>query len=165
MSKELDEFYKSYSARITEIDDTPLVKVMDGGRFKLLSIEEYEEITNKLSDLESKLAEKEKELEIIKNLKSKEVGKALSCVIEKLTDVIGQNLDTTTTILDFFQKQDQDKISFAVEQLEKLLSKSVVLEGMFLEGKHYLNQRKFNVVDKSKIEEQIKDLKEKQNER
>ena len=62
MNKELDEFYKSYSARIIAIDDTPSVEVMDGGKFKLLSIEEYEEMTNKIADLEAKLVEKEKEI-------------------------------------------------------------------------------------------------------
>ena len=62
MSKELDEFYKSYSARIIAIDDTPSVEVMDGGKFKLLSIEEYEEMPNKIADLEAKLAEKDKQI-------------------------------------------------------------------------------------------------------
>lgn len=61
MNKEIDEIYKRYSAKIVAIDDTPLVKVMEGGRFKMLSIEEYEEMTNKIADLEAKLADSEKE--------------------------------------------------------------------------------------------------------
>ena len=65
MSKELDEYYKMCSYRTTEIDDTPLVKVMDGGKFKMLSIEEYEEMTNKLADLEAKLAESKENIKIL----------------------------------------------------------------------------------------------------
>ena len=72
MNKELDEFYKSYSARIIAIDDTPSVEVMDGGKFKLLSIEGYEEMTNKIAELQKQLEEKEKLLQYgmneIKNL-------------------------------------------------------------------------------------------------
>lgn len=55
MSKDLEEFYKRYSARIVEMDDTPLVKVFDGGKFKILSIEEYEKLTNELAILEKAL--------------------------------------------------------------------------------------------------------------
>lgn len=101
MSKELDEFYKSYSARIIAIDDTSSVEVMDGGKFKLLSIEEYEEMTNKIANLEAKLAEKEKELEQLKHIKV-----TIGTMENNQVDI------SSTTYI------DKDKISFAVEQLE-----------------------------------------------
>ena len=103
MSKELDEFYKSYSARIIAIDDTPSVEVMDGGKFKLLSIEEYEEMTNKIADLQSQLAEKEKEIESLKHFK----------VTIGTMETNQVDISSTTYI-------DQDKISFCIEQLEKV---------------------------------------------
>ena len=46
MSKELEEFYQKYSARITEIDDTPLFATGTFGKFKMLAIEEYENLTH-----------------------------------------------------------------------------------------------------------------------
>lgn len=87
MSKELDEFYKSYSARIIAIDDTPSVEVMDGDKFKLLSIEEYEEMTNKIADLETKLAEKEKEIEYQESMKILAVKNQNQKAIEQLEKV------------------------------------------------------------------------------
>lgn len=56
---------------------------------------------------------------------------------------------------------NQDKTEFAIEQLEKLANNSVILEGMFLEGGHYLHQKRYNVVGKGDIENLIKELKEK----
>ena len=44
MSKEIEEFYKQYSARITEIDDTPLFATGTFGEFRMLTIEEYEKL-------------------------------------------------------------------------------------------------------------------------
>ena len=67
MSKELDEFYKKYSARIIAMDDTPLVKVMDGGKFKLLSIEEYDNLKQQLADAEKHIVELEEHDEIYHN--------------------------------------------------------------------------------------------------
>ena len=58
------------------------------------------------------------------------------------------------------QNHDQDKIQFCIEQLEKLANNSVILEGMFLEGGHYLHQKRYNVVGKGDIENLIKQLKE-----
>ena len=106
MSKELDEFYKSYSARIIAIDDTPSVEVMDGGKFKLLSIEEYEEMTNKIADLEAKLVEKEKEIAYMTKQAKKFNNES-------------QKYYEDAYCNDF---QNQDKISFALEQLEKVKS-------------------------------------------
>ena len=58
------------------------------------------------------------------------------------------------------KQYEQDKTKFAIEQLEKLASNSVILEGMFLEGEHYLHQKRYNVVGKGDIENLIKELKE-----
>ena len=44
MSKEIEEFYKQYSARISEIDDTPLFATGKFGEFRMLTIEEYEKL-------------------------------------------------------------------------------------------------------------------------
>ena len=44
MSKEIEEFYKQYYARITEIDDTPLFATGTFGEFRMLTIEEYEKL-------------------------------------------------------------------------------------------------------------------------
>lgn len=52
MSKEIDEFYKQYSARIMELDDTPLFESGTFGTFKMLSVEEYEEMQKQISVLE-----------------------------------------------------------------------------------------------------------------
>lgn len=109
MSKELDDFYKKYSARITEMDDMPLVKVMDGGKFKLLSIEEYEEMTNKLADLEAKLAESEEE---IKQLNNRILFSQLQAPEEQKLKIIGSSCCQ--------YNPKRDKISFGVEQLEKV---------------------------------------------
>lgn len=104
MSKELDEFYKSYSARIIAIDDTPSVEVMDGGKFKLLSIEEYEEMTNKLAGLEAKLAESEKE------------NDTLTAKLEQANEIIN-NPDT----LIFQQQQLIDNLKSRLAITEKAL--------------------------------------------
>ena len=150
MSKELDEVYKRYSARITEMDDTPLVKVMDGGKFKMLSIEEYEEMTSKIADLEAKLAESEEQLnnseqkclicnkcqenEQLKQQlaeKDEEIKKLKSLV--DMIDKYGQyDKDAKQIILInpdnvyadghrlVVKSAHQDKISFALEQLEEV---------------------------------------------
>lgn len=52
MSKEIDELYKQYSARIMELDDTPLFATGTFGTFKTLSIEEYEKMQKQISVLE-----------------------------------------------------------------------------------------------------------------
>ena len=46
MSKDLEDFYKQYSSRITEIDDTPLFATGTFGEFRMLTIEEYEKLVN-----------------------------------------------------------------------------------------------------------------------
>lgn len=149
MSKELDEFYKKYSARIIEMDDTPLVKVMDGGKFKLLSIEEYEQMITKISDLEAKLAEyneyfkcfsckdfnefkdfistfmltPHEEQTLIRELKQQLAEKEEE--IKQLNNriLLSQLQAPKEQILNILCSQciqynpDQDKISFAVEQI------------------------------------------------
>lgn len=57
MNKDIDEFYKKYSARVTEVDDTPLFATGTFGSFKMLSTEEYEKLVN-----ENKLLTKALEL-------------------------------------------------------------------------------------------------------
>lgn len=153
MSKELDEFYERYSSRIIAIDDTPLVKVMDGGKFKLLSIEEYEEMTNKLADLEAKLAESDelienykmgytgkvwkkqnKEISILKSVvKDKdEIIDKLKKVILDLSYTVNNDANNSLYILEKnnelkqqLAEKEKDKISFAVEQLEKVKEKFI----------------------------------------
>lgn len=75
--------------------------------------------SNEITELKQQFAEKEKKFEEVKNLKAKELGEALSCAIEKLTDIISQKLDTAT-LLDIAQRNNQDKIEFAVAELEKV---------------------------------------------
>lgn len=141
----------------------------------------YDEVKNKgtcglckhleneeIGELKQQLAEKEKEIEQVKNLKAKDIGETLSVVVEKLTDVISQKLDTAT-ILDILQKHTQDKISFAVEQLEKV--KTLCKENFYWwensewEGDIYdktdVSNAYFHI--EAIIEEQIKQLKEKNN--
>lgn len=62
--------------------------------------DENEKLQDKVADLEAKLAEKEKQLENAQNLKAIEVADELSLKLSKI--------------------HNQDKISFAVEQLEKV---------------------------------------------
>lgn len=52
MSKEIDELCEQYSARIMELDDEPLFATGTFGTFKMLSVEEYEEIQKQISVLE-----------------------------------------------------------------------------------------------------------------
>ena len=46
MNKDTEEYYKKYSARITEVDDTPLFTTGTFGSFKMLATEEYEKLIN-----------------------------------------------------------------------------------------------------------------------
>lgn len=52
MSKEIDEFYKQYSARIMELDDTPLFASGTFGTFMISSVEEYDKMQKQISVLE-----------------------------------------------------------------------------------------------------------------
>ena len=246
MSKEIDEFYKRYSAKIVATDDTPLVKVMEGGRFKMLSIEEYEEMTNKIADLEAKLAqskmnesfEKEKKdnaLKFVEELKQqlaqyekfmkdnewnsiKEMRETLNKCEKKYFEMQqqlaesekeikqllfqinvkdGENAELEKRIYeldgngfcsgecwccDYFKdgndgysvctyKANQDKISFAVEQLEKVknllkhkgfvLKVKAPIELPSIKSQEYLNQFNIFVEDFDRIfDNQIKQLKE-----
>ena len=123
MSKELDEFYKSYSARIIVIDDTPSVEVMDGGKFKLLGIEEYEEMTNKLAELEAKLAESEKERELDNSFWKQECDGLQKALAEKTLTIEQINkafIGNRSLWKGKYERANQDKISLALEQLEKV---------------------------------------------
>ena len=73
-----------------------------------------------------------------------------------LSQKFNQNLKTT--ILDFFQRHDQDKIKFAIDELNKLLEKVKPLDVMVRTG-HYINQRKVNVVFEEDIKRKIEELK------
>ena len=99
--KELEEFYKQYSARISNLYDTPLFATGTFGTFKILSVEEYDDMKDKISNLEKQLAEKEKEIE---SLRARQ--------FIDMTEKEMLELKVAT--------QNQDKISFAVEQLEKV---------------------------------------------
>lgn len=56
----------------------------------------------------------------------------------------------------------KQKTEFAIDKLEKLLEKTQTLDVMVQSG-HYINQNKVNVVFKEIIDQQIKELKEKNN--
>ena len=221
MSKELDEYYKMCSYRITEIDDTPLVKVMEGGRFKMLSIEEYEELTNKITDIEAKLAESEEQIWALENQKlhahnclnklkqqlaeseekikkayqegllqkqfdkdveieqlkqqlaekDKEIENLEQRVSDKSTALYGAEL-MARDVQWHLEKQihelkqaNQDKIAFAVEQLEKV--KDSVLDvsngywkHFMTNGAEYMLSSDLESCLKEYIDDQIKQLKE-----
>lgn len=106
MSKELDEFYKKYSARIIAVDDPP-VKVMNGGKFKLLSIEEYNNLNQQLEQLK----------------KFDDLNKTFFDLFRTAFKEPNEVDDLFNTLKTMQEKQDQDKISFAVEQLEWLKEK------------------------------------------
>lgn len=116
--------------------------------------DENEKLTTKIANLETKLAEKDKQL----HYKTAECEKWQrdyeNC--SKLEKTISKERQYC---LDNWRVSEQDKIKFCIEQLEKLVSNSVILEGMFLEGGHYLHQKKYNVVGKGDIENLIKELK------
>ena len=125
MSKELDEYCKMCSHRIIEIDDTPLVKVMDGGKFKMLSIEEYEEMTNKLADLEAKLAKNRKWLAsnegFLENQKLKQQLAEKEKEYQSFKKIADENVNyLKNRILEETRNHNQDKIAFCIEQLEKV---------------------------------------------
>ena len=95
---ELEEFYKQYSARISNLYDTPLFATGTFGTFKILSVEEYDDMKDKISNLEKQLAEK--------TLTIEQINKAF---IENRSLWKGK-----------YEQSNQDKISFAVKQLEKV---------------------------------------------
>ena len=69
----------------------------------------------KIKDLQKQLAEKDKEIETLIKLKAKEMGKSLYGVVGSLAKIINESVDMA--------KAHQDKIAFAVEQLEKVKEK------------------------------------------
>lgn len=52
MHKEIEELYKQYSARIMELDDTPLFATGTFGTLMILGVEEYEKMQKQISVLE-----------------------------------------------------------------------------------------------------------------
>lgn len=94
--------------------------------------DENEQLQTKINDLQSQLAEKEKEIEEYKRI----------CTISHLEDLKIENM--------LLKSKDQDKISFAVEQLEKVK-----------ENIHYLLSFDYNLVCRvnEQIDSQIKELK------
>lgn len=160
MSKELDDFYKKYSARITEMDDMPLVKVMDGGRFKMLSIEEYEEMTNKIADLEAKLAQA-KMNESFEKEKKENAWKFIEQLKQQLEEKEKERHEEWKTGKEWkwewqranqkLEQANQDKISFAVERL--LNVRSFICECTEIKEPDYTKVCDF-------IDNQIRQLKE-----
>lgn len=120
MSKELDEFYKSYSARIIAVDDTSSVEVMDGGKFKLLSIEEYEEMANKIADLETRLAKSEKERELDNSFWKQECDSLQKTLAEKDKEIEYQESMKILAV--------KNQNLTAIEQLEKAKSFCIYAE-------------------------------------
>ena len=52
MGKEIDELYKQYSARMMELDDTPLFASGTFGTLMISSVEEYDKMQKQISVLE-----------------------------------------------------------------------------------------------------------------
>lgn len=119
---------------------------------------EVEEKDLKISDLEAKLAEKEKEIVKLKDFESD--WKRWHKLAFEYNEEINKDKKIIFNLKQDLENKNQEKIEFCIEQLEKLASNSVILEGMFLEGGHYLHQKRYNVVGKGDIENLIKQLKE-----
>ena len=109
----------------------------------LTNEEVFEELRTELrqfADLEAKLAEKERQLKLAEELLIKQ-EKEYDEQLEKQTKIYYKHL----------KEKDQDKISFAIEQLEKVK-----------ENIHYLLSFDYNLLSKvnEQFDNQIKQLKE-----
>lgn len=94
MSKEIEEFYKQYSARITEIDDTPLFATGTFGEFRMLTIEEYEKLVR-----ENKILAKALELACKEELRGVGVYEEDYGSKEKFTQLIEEYMQEANEIL------------------------------------------------------------------
>lgn len=78
-----------------------------------------------ITGLKVQLAEKENEIEKLTKLKAKEMGKSLYGIVGSLEKITNESVNMA--------KSHQDKISFAVEQLEKV--KKFVIRQLFITTK------------------------------
>ena len=121
MSKELEEFYKQYSARISNLDDTPLFETGTFGTFKILSVEEYDDMKDKISNLEKQLAEKEKEIRVVYSFRKQKCDNLQNALAEKERQVKKLNLEAQKYFEDAYCNDfhNQDKISFCIEKIQE----------------------------------------------
>lgn len=112
--------------------------------------------SNQISDLEAKLAEKEEEIEELSSMVSVFSKSSLSQLKDFIVDKPLLQLGYTKYLEDKISQTDQDKISFAVEQLEKV--KDYILttqqDADYLVDKEQVNIHFFKDV----IDNQIKKL-------
>ena len=109
-----------------------------------------------IADLEAKLSEKKKEIEQLK--KFDDLNKTFFDLFRTAFKEPNKVDDLFNTLKTMQEKQDQDKILFAVEQLEKLLEKTQTLN-LTIKSDHYVNQKQVKVVFEDIIMQKISELK------
>lgn len=77
-------------------------------------------LDNEISNLKNQLQEKDRQIELIKNVKAKEVANVLSNIANALSDTIREKLDTATA-LDFIRAANADKTQSIISELEDIL--------------------------------------------
>ena len=165
MNKELEEFYKQYSARITELDDTPLFATGTFGTFRILSIEEYDNINQQISDLEVKLAESE--------LKYNATNRAYWELVEKQDNdflqyekLTGENQklkqqlaekDAEIRVAYSFRKQKCDNLQKALAEKDEQLQQAIEIinnpDTLFYQQQELIDNLKLQLAEKEKENE------------
>ena len=139
MSKEIDEFYKQYSARIMELDDTPLFASGTFGTFKILSVEEYEKMQKQIETLEKQLADSEAKLtglqqenKVLKDIRTLERVVPRNAQINKLSNrdcyLKGFENALSETVRTFEEAYGKEKCKL-VEERDKYLTDIVKVGG------------------------------------
>lgn len=108
LDNELDDFVEDIVERLN---------TQDFNKRELLKVNQIQD--QQIADLEVKLAEKEKEIEQMK--KFDDLNKTFFDLFRTTFKEPNKVDDLFNTLKTMQEKQDQDKILFAVEQLEKLL--------------------------------------------
>ena len=115
-----------------------------------------EKMDKQIADLEAKLSEKKKEIEQLK--KFDDLNKTFFDLFRTAFKEPNNVDDLFNTLKTMQEKQGQDKILFAVEQLEKLLEKTQTLN-LTIKSDHYVHQKQVKVVFEDIIMQKISELK------
>ena len=110
---------------------------------------------DKIADLEAKLAEKNKEIEQLK--KFDDLNKTFFDLFRTAFKEPNKVDDLLNTLKTMQEKQDQDKISFAVEQLEKVLP-SIKATIELAENRHQMKDQ-VDIIIYNQINELKKEMK------
>ena len=129
---------------------------------ELIDLNENKKLKNRVADLEAKLAESEKKREYLFSSNCDYISQ-----IEELKQQLAEKEKEILNISEYFgkvtfelrelcNKKDQDKISFCIEQLEKVKCETRHLAGLTREETFFVHYDTFRIF----IDNQIKQLKE-----